>query len=302
MKVLIVGGAGLIGRALGESLQKDSHTVWILSRNPRAAVAPVGVEVIQWDGKTPAGWENLVEEADAVVHLAGENIGALPWSPNRKAQIRQSREVTGRAVVEAVRQAGRKPAVLMQASGIDYYGTSLERSFNESDPPGSGFLSRVAVDWEASTRPVEDMGVRRVIIRSGPVLDATEGALPRMMLPFRLMVGGPLGSGRQWLSWIHRDDEIAAMRFLLEHTDASGPFNLASPNPVTNAQFGKALGRVMHRPYWIPAPAFLLQAVLGQMSSLILSGQRALPKRLLEMGFKFRYEHILPALEDLLGA
>ncbi len=305
MHVLITGGTGLIGTALAKALLADGHGVTILTRqrNPRlseGAVAQI------WNGKTPEDWGHLVNEVDAVVNLAGENIagqGPLPgrWTVSRKEVIRQSRIGAGLALAQAIADATKPPAVLVQASGIGYYGTSDDEPIDEEASAGTDFLATLAVDWEASTRPVEDKGVRRVVIRTGAVLSTSGGALPKLLLPYQMYVGGPAGSGRQFMPWIHIDDEVNAIRFLIEQSTAQGAFNLCAPSPVTNREFGNTLGRVMHRPSLLPVPAFVLHMLLGEVADLVLEGQRAFPKRLQSLGYEFRFAELEPALRDLLS-
>jgi uncharacterized protein (TIGR01777 family) len=307
MRVIITGGTGSIGQALAADLAASGYEVVALSRNPaKAAGLRAGVRAERWDGLTAAGWGPLADGARAIVNLAGENLaggGFIParWTPDRKQRIRQSRLDAGQAVVEAVQAARVKPEVVIQASGIGYYGTRDDRLRTEMDKPGSDFLASLTVDWEASTAPVELLGVRHVSIRSGVVLSPTEGALYRLVVPFKLFVGGPMGSGRQGLSWIHPVDETAAIRFLIENPNASGAFNLCAPEPLTNAQFGKVLGAVLGRPSWLPVPAFALKLALGEVASMVLEGQRAQPKKLLDLGFTFRFLDAASALRDLLG-
>ena len=237
----------------------------------------------------------------AGANIAGEGFLPTRWTEKTKRVIRDSRVSAGRAIVEAVSQAEQKPAVLIQASGIGYYGFHGDEWLAEDAAPGDDFLARLASDeWEPSTAPVEEMGVRRAIIRTGAVLDRNEGALPSAMLPFRLFVGGPVGSGKQWLSWIHLADEVAAIRFLIENEEASGPFNLSAPNPLTNAAFGRVLGRVMGRPFYFPVPGFVLKLAFGELSTVLLEGQRVLPQRLLDMGFAFQFPDAEDALRNLL--
>lgn len=306
MRVIITGGTGLIGRRLAADLAGDGREVIVLSRNPqRAHDLPPTVRAERWDGRTAAGWGPLADGAAAIVNLAGENLagaGFFPsrWTPERKQLLRQSRLDAGRAVVEAVSAARVKPQVVIQASGIGHYGARGDETVTEEDGPGADFLARLTVDWEASTQPVAASGVRRAVIRTGVVLDPAEGALPRLLLPYRLCVGGPLGGGRQWLSWIHPADETAAIRFLIETPGAEGAFNLCAPNPLTNAQFGRVLGRVLGRPAWLPVPAFALAAAFGEAAATVLDGQRAAPARLLGLGFTFRFPEAEAALRDLL--
>jgi uncharacterized protein len=300
MRVTILGGTGLIGQEFTTALLNDGHQVWVLSRNPQTRQVPAGAVLVGWDGQTSRGWEGLVELSDAVVNLAGENLGEGGWSKDRKEHIRSSRAIAGNAIVSGFQAATRKPKVLLQASAIGFYGASDDRELDEESPAGDEFQSSVCVDWEASTREVEKMGVRRVIIRTGLVLTARGGVLPRLMLPFRLFVGGPLGSGKQWYSWIAMQDEIRAMLYLLKNEQSAGVYNLTSPEPVRMAEFGKVLAAVMHRPFWLPAPAFALRALLGEMSHLVLTGQKVMPQKLLTEGFQFQLPSLIVALEKIL--
>jgi uncharacterized protein (TIGR01777 family) len=307
MRVIIAGGTGLIGRALAANLAADDYDVVVLSRSPESAKGlPESVRLERWDASTAEGWAPLVEGAEAIVNLAGSNLsgaGFFPsrWTDEAKRLIRDSRVRAGQAIVEAVAHAEDKPRAVIQASGVGYYGPHDDEILTEDAPPGNDYLASLAAqDWEPSTAAVEDVGVRRAIIRTGAVLDAHEGALPRLLLPFRLFVGGPMGSGQQWLSWIHREDEAAAIRFLIENGSTSGPFNLTAPSPSTNADFGRTIGRAMGRPYWIPVPGFALRLAFGEVSGVVLEGQRAIPQRLQDLGFNFRFPDAQAALEDLL--
>ncbi len=299
-RVVITGGTGLIGRALAAELAATGYEVVVLSRNPqRARSFPLGIRSEPWDGRTARSWGELADGAYAIVNLAGENLAGGRWTAERKHRIRQSRLDAGQAVVEAVRAAKQKPAVVVQASGIGYYGPHGDEGVTEDFPPGDDFLGRLAVEWEASTAPLESLGVRRVVIRTGVVLSWEGGALPRLALPSRFFLGGPLGSGRQWVPWIHIADEVRAIRFLLENEEARGPYNLAAPNPVTNRELARALGRVLRRPAWLPVPAPALRLLLGEMSTVLLAGQRAVPKRLLDEGFGFQFPDLGIALQNL---
>jgi uncharacterized protein len=302
MRVIITGGTGLIGKALAKSLALDRHEVIILSRSPdkHQAGLPSGVRAEQWDAVSARGWGKLADGAAAIVNLAGENLGAGRWSEARKKEIQESRLNAGKAVTEAILAAGVKPGVVIQASAVGYYGVRGDEPVTEADHAGNDFQARVCVDWEESTAEVEAAGVRRVIMRTGVVLDAREGALPRMLLPYRFFAGGPLGSGKQWFSWIHLDDDIAAMRFLIDSPQAAGVYNLSAPNPLTNAEFGRAIGSALGRPSFIPAPGFAIRMVFGEMATIILDGQRVIPERLLASGYKFKYTHAVPALKSIL--
>ena len=300
MRVIITGGTGLIGRALMASLVADGHEVIILTRDPaRATGLPPGARAERWDARSAAGWGALASGADAIVNLAGENLAAGRWTPERKRRILDSRVQAGQAIVAAVRAAAVKPGAVVHSSGIGYYGASGDTEVTEASPPGRDFLAQVCVAWEAASAETAALGVRSVVVRSATVLSREGGALPRLALPFRLFVGGPLGNGQQWWPWIHIADEVAAIRFLIERADAQGPFNLAAPQLVRQAEFSRALGRALGRPSWLPVPAFALRLLLGEMAAVLLDGQRAAPQRLLELGFAFRFPTIEAALRDL---
>ncbi len=304
MRVVITGGTGLIGRALARNLGEGGHDVVILTRDPdRAGRLPPGVRAARWDGRTAQGWVALLAEdiADtAIVHLAGENIAQGRWTAQKKRRIRDSRVVSGQAVMDAIREAPVKPRVLIQASAVGIYGGHGDEAVPEDTPPGRDFLATVCQEWEASTAEAESLGVRRAVVRTGIVLAREGGALPAMSLPFKMMIGGPLGNGRQWFPWIHIDDEVGALRFLLEREAARGVFNLSAPQPVTNRELTRTLARVLGRPGFLPAPGFALRIALGEIADSLLEGQRAVPSRLLELGYVFRWPDLEPALRNLL--
>ncbi len=306
MKIIITGGTGLIGTELAKSLVGDGHEVIVLSRNPAGRTLPTGVRAEKWDGKTAVSWGHLADGADAIVNLAGENIagsGTLParWTKERKARIISSRVDAGNAVVEAVSAAENKPKLIIQSSGIDYYGNVPEGKVSEDSPPGNdGFLARVTIPWENSTAPVEQMGVRRAIIRTGVVLDKDGGPLRTMLLPFKFFAGGPVGNGKQWLAWIHIQDVVRAIRFLLETVEANGAYNLCAPESVRYQEFSKLIGQTIGRPSYLPAPAFAMKLLLGEAADLVLNGRCAVPKRLQENGFAFTFPDAKSALQDLL--
>jgi uncharacterized protein (TIGR01777 family) len=307
MRIIITGGTGLVGRALANSLISEGHEVIVLSRAPeRATYLPAGVRVKRWDARTADGWGALADGARAIVNLAGESLageGFFPsrWTSNRRDRIRESRLNAGQAVVQAVEAATEKPDAVIQASAIGYYGPHGDEELAEESPPGDDFLAKVTIDWEGATAAVASMGVRHVPIRTGLLLSSEGGALPRLLLPFKLFAGGPMGSGRQWYSWIHMADMVRAIRFLIENVDAHGPFNLTAPNPVTNAQLGRIIGSVTRRPYYMPVPGPALRAAFGEVSTVVLDGQRVLPGRLAEQGFQFKFPEAGEALRDILG-
>lgn len=298
MHILVSGGTGLIGQAFCRALTRHGHTVSILSRNPSRYSLP-DINTIAWDGKTGTGWINHLEQADAIVNLAGESLAARRWTKTQKLRILESRVQAGQAILNALTQARHKPAVLMQASAVGYYGPREDEPVDETTPPGTDFLARVCQGWEESTRPVEAMGLRRIILRTGIVLSKLGGALNRLLLPFQFFAGGPIGSGRQWVPWIHLQDQVEGMCFLLENEKASGPFNLSSPNPVTNAEFAKILGQVYRRPSWLHVPAFAMKMLLGEMSTVVLDGQKAMPLRLQQLNYSFQYPDLHHALEQI---
>lgn len=302
MHSIITGGTGLIGAALTRSLLADGHRVTILSRSPerKQHLVPDEAAVVAWDAESAAGWGHLVNEADAIVNLAGAGIADSRWTEERKQLIRQSRIKAGEAIMQALQSAEKKPRVLVQASAVGYYGPSDDTILTEAASPGQDFLAQVCFDWESSTAGAKALGVRRPVIRTGIVLSTQGGALPKMLLPFQLYVGGPLGNGKQYFPWIHIDDEVRAIRFLIDHETADGPYNLAAPMPPTNAEFSKQLGHVMNRPSMLPAPAPALKLIFGEMSTVLLDGQRAVPQHLGEDGFTFRYPESRSALEDIL--
>lgn len=301
MRVIITGGSGLIGRALARDLGEAGHDVVVLTRDPdRAGRLPPGVRAAKWDGKTAQGWSALLDADTAIVHLAGESIAEGRWTAEKKRRIRDSRVVSGQAVMDAIREAPARPRVLIQSSAVGYYGPHGDEVIPEDAPPGRDFLAEICKEWEASTAEAEGLGVRRALARTGIVLARDGGALPVMSLPFKMMIGGPIGDGRQWVPWIHLEDEVGALRFLLEREDAHGPFNLTAPHPVTNRELTRALARALGRPGFLPAPGFALRIALGEMADMVLQGQRAVPSRLREMGFTFRWPELEPALRNLL--
>lgn len=310
MRVIITGGTGHVGSRLTEDLAAGGHEVIQLSRDPaRTAQArrPAGVRVERWDARTAEGWGQWADGADVIVNLAGESIagnGLIParWTAARKRLIRASRLEAGRAVVAAVEAARQKPRLVIQQSAVGYYGHHGDEELPESTPPGNDFLARVAVEWEQSTQAVEALGVRRVIPRTGVrLLTGRGGFLRPLRLVFNLMAGGPMGSGRQYWPWIHPTDEVRALRFLMGDEQASGVFNMTAPNPVTNREFARIFGRVAGRPAVFPAPAFAVRLALGELAdALILNGQRAVPARLFERGFRFQFPDLEPALRDVL--
>lgn len=302
MRVVITGGTGLIGRALAAELVGAGHEVGVTSRHPDGVRdLPAGVELAEWDTASGDRLASLIDGLDAVVHLAGEGLADGRWTEERKRRILESRVRSTAAVAEAFAAAAAPPGVLLQASGVGYYGARGDEEVTEASSSGEGFLAEVCRAWESAGAGVEDLGVRRVIMRTGIVLSTEGGALPKMALPFKLFVGGPVASGRQWMSWIHLEDEVGAIRFLLEEPTAAGPYNLTAPEPARNRDFCAALGKALHRPSLAPVPGLVLRLLFGEMSKLLTHGQRALPQRLLEAGYTFRHPTVRQALDDVVG-
>lgn len=302
MKIVVAGGTGFLGKALLKKLVEANHSVVLLSRNANAARGnvPSSVQIELWDAKSVGNWAKWVDGADAVINLTGESIGGKRWSVKQKEIILSSRIDSTRTVVEAIRQAKLKPKVLINQSAVGYYGNVEVGNVTEDHPKGVDFLAHVASCWEEEARKAESLGVRVVTPRTGIVLDKNGGALQKLLLPYNLFIGGPLGSGRQWFPWIHLEDEIGAFLFALENPKLSGPVNLAAPQSVTMKEFCTALGKAMHRPSWAPVPGFVLKILLGEMAGpLLLGGQKVVPKKLSEAGYKFRFPKLEEALQDI---
>ena len=293
--MVIAGGAGFLGRKLRGRLAADGHQVQILSR--RSSSSP---DAITWnpDG-SPGALPQQLEGADAVVNLAGEPIARWPWTAARKDAIRTSRVLATRTIARAIALCARPPKVFVSASGIGYYGPHGDDAVTEATPAGSDFLATVCVEWEQEARAAASPATRVCVIRTGLVLSADGGALPMMRRPFQLGVGGPLGSGRQYMPWIHVDDWTQLAMWLITTAGAAGAFNGSAPEPVTNREFAHTLGRVLRRPAVLPAPAFAMRLVLGEMADMLLTGQRALPVHAEQLGFRFSYRALEPALRAL---
>ncbi len=298
MKVAITGATGLVGRRLSERLAAEGHTVYGLSRSaPRQAGA--FSNVFAWDAEEAPPPEQALAGMDAVVHLAGETISQR-WTPDAKRRIRDSRVAGTRRLIEGLSTVSRRPAVLVSASAIGYYGSRGDETLTENAPPGQGFLAQVCQEWENQAMLAESLGMRVVRLRTGMVLSAKGGALPRMLPPFKAGLGGRLGSGDQWVSWIHLEDLARLIGFLLDHT-VSGPVNATAPNPVTNAAFTKVLAGVLRRPALFPVPRFALRVMFGEMAGILLDSQRVIPAAAGSAGFEFQYPEVEAALTTLLG-
>jgi uncharacterized protein len=294
MKILIAGGSGFIGSALGSLLRQEQHEVHILTRR-----TPQNDHQIQWDGQTAQGWGHHMNDMDAVVNLTGFGLEHWPWTRRQKMKFESSRVLPGRALVSAIEAASHRPKVFLQVSGINHYGLRGEGTADESTPPGNDYLAQLTVQWEAATQPVTELGVRHVVSRMAVVLAKKGGLFPLMALPVRLFFGGKLGTGTQAMPWIHLGDAARAMSFLLQSETSQGPYNLIAPSTTSNAEFMHEVARALHRPFWFHVPKFLLKLALGEMSVLITEGRYSRPMRLIEEGFEFKFPTIEKALEEL---
>lgn len=301
MHVLILGATGFLGRALIQELLSGGNQITVVTRNrdKAAQTLPGGLRILQWDYASPLASTQELEQVDAVVNLAGTSIGDRRWSPSVKQEIMTSRINATRLLVGALNDGTIKPKVLLNASAVGYYGPRGDEKITENDRAGNDFLAQVCKNWEKEAYRVQNPATRVVALRIGVVLDR-EGALKRMVMPYRFYLGGPLGSGNQWLSWIHREDLIKMMQFILDHDELKGPVNGTAPNPVTMREFANTLGEVLQKPSRFTVPEFLLKLGLGQMSEMLLHGQRAIPEKIINAGFRFRYPNLRQALEDIL--
>jgi uncharacterized protein (TIGR01777 family) len=305
MKIAIAGATGFVGSRLVERLQAERHQLLVLTRNPSAAqkVFPPSafpnLEIIAYTPTESGSWQEAIAGCEGVVNLAGEPIAEGRWTPQRKQEILSSRQLGTQKIVEAIAKANPKPSVLVNASAIGYYGTSETATFDETSPPGNDFLAQVCQAWEAEAQKVKDAGVRLVILRLGIVL-GQGGAIARMIAPFKLFAGGPIGTGRQWFSWIHRDDLVNLIIHALTRPEIEGVLNATAPNPVRMAELAQTMGQVMNRPSWLPVPGFAIEALLGDGAIVVLEGQQVLPKRPLDYGFEYQYPTVKQALEAIL--
>ena len=301
MKIILTGGSGFIGSRLVERLAMKGHDVIVLTRDPSSLEIRKysNVKAKQWDGKNSGAWSSEVDGADAVMNFAGESIGGKRWTSKQKEKILNSRIDATRALIDAMKQAKKKPGVLINASAVGYYGPVEEGEVMESHQPGNDFLAGVCKRWEQEAQAAEQLGVRVVILRQGVVIDKGGGALEKMSLPYKMFVGGPVGSGRQWFPWIHRNDAVNIALFAAENISIAGPVNVVAPEIVRMKEFSKALGRAMHRPSVLPVPGFVLKVALGEMSEMLLTGQRVVPARLTVAGYSFLYPQLDRALRAI---
>jgi uncharacterized protein len=299
MKIVIAGGTGLIGKALTDYLHKNGHEIIILTRQKQPSSTFKGARYISWVNKDSSTIVEELKEVDAFINLAGSTINTR-WTDKGKEQIVESRLHIVEELYRIIHDLPVKPKVFINASAVGFYGTSEERTFTESSSTsGTDFLAQTVVKWESAAKKIEAMGVRTVFCRFGVVLDSHGGALPRMVLPYRLFIGGTIGNGHQWLSWIHIQDVVRGLLFAIEHADIRGPVNFTAPEPVKMQEFGKTLADVLKKPHWLPVPGFALKILLGEMSLLVLEGQRVIPEALLNHGFSFHYPHLRLALEEI---
>jgi hypothetical protein len=299
MKIVIAGATGFIGSILSDRLWNELHSLVLLSRKPPAEVGVTQKQWFAWEPPAGGEWERAIDGADGIINLAGEPIAEKRWTADQKRKLRASRIDVTRALVNAIGKAKTKPRFLLSGSAVGYYGARGDETVTEGSTPGDDFLSRLCVEWEAEARKAEAYDVRVARIRTGIVLDKSRGALKKIVPPFKMFFGGPLGSGKQWMPWIHIEDEIGLILFLMQNENARGAFNATAPNPVTMEEFAKTLGDVLRRPSWVSVPGSMLALTLGEMADMLLSGQRAVPEAAAKLGFQFQYPTLRTALETL---
>jgi len=303
MKVVVTGATGFVGQQVVQALVNRGDHVTALVRTPQRVPKPwlsnAQITTVAYTPKVAGDWYQAVDGADAVIHLAGEPLANGRWTASRKQEIYNSRVLGTQQLVQAIATAKERPKVLVSTSAIGYYGTSDTDTFVETNAAGSDFLARVCQDWEAAAQAVTDLGLRLVILRFGIVL-GHQGALAKLLPTFTLYMGGPLGSGQQWFSWIHQQDLVRLILNAIEQPAMQGAYNATAPEPLRMAEFCRILGEVMHRPSWLPVPAVALQLLLGEAADVVLKGQRVLPERTLASGFEFQYPNATVALTDLL--
>src|SRR5262245_23608794 len=297
MKILITGATGLIGRSVCRSLIDEGHQVAVLSRRPPAAIELAGVIAFRWEPVAESPPAAALEGVEAVIHLAGEPLAAARWTDEQKRRIRDSRVKGSRNLVAGMRATTRPPKVLVSASAVGFYGDRGDEILNESSAPGSGFLSEVCLEWEAEAARARELGVRVALVRTGVALSLSGGALEKMLLPFKLGLGGRVGDGRQWFPWIHIDDIAGIFLHALASPAVNGPINGVAPGIVTNKEFTRELAAALNRPAFFPVPKFALRALLGEMSQVVTSGQRAVPQVAQNTGYQFKYPNLKSALE-----
>lgn len=296
MKILITGGTGFIGRALKKNLDLAGHDLFILTRAKRESTE--NTKYITWHWKNPADITYLMNEADIVVNLAGESISDNKWTKKQKEILRKSRTETTRLIVEAINNSSKKPKKLISASAVGIYGNKGDEIITEGSSLGNDFLANLCRDWEAEASKAN---TNVVILRKGIVIGASGGALKKFLPPFKMFLGGSLGSGNQWMPWIHIDDVVGLIKFAIENDKVTGVLNATSPKPVTNKEFSNILGKVLYRPSFMPIPGFALRIAFGEMADMLLSGQRAIPERALGLGYNFKYKELEETLKNTVG-
>jgi uncharacterized protein (TIGR01777 family) len=307
MRIFLAGGTGLVGSRLVRRLLERGDQVAVLTRRPDVARQKWGdaCDVVAGDPVQTGPWMEAVGDCDAVVNLVGEGVFNRRWRRRFKELLRTSRVDSTTNIVAALARSPRRadgaPRVLVNASAIGFYGPHGDEELDESAPPGDDTLARLCIDWEKAAASAATHGIRTAIVRVGVVLDREGGALTKMLLPFKMFMGGPVGSGKQWVSWIHHEDLVGLILLGLDNPRASGPMNGTAPNPVTNKELAKALGRTLHRPSFMPTPKFALRVMLGEVAGLVTTGQRVLPRKALEWGYAFKFPEIDTALRDVLG-
>ena len=301
-KIVIAGGSGFLGNTLVRDLGHKEYDIVVLSRNPDKAVKilPEGVTCVKWDAMSGDGWYEQIKGADVIINLTGENVGSGYWTEKKKQRILSSRINSVNAIVDALEKSGEKVKLIIQISGISYYGTRGDEVLTESAESGGGFLAGVTIEWEKSAEKLQPYTSRLVILRTSPVLGEEDGLAAKVALPFRLFLGGYPGDGRQWLPWIHLEDLIGCINFMLTNADASGVYNLTSPNPLQAKDFFGSIAKALNRPCWLRVPATPLKLLLGDMArDMFLSSQRAAPEHLISDGFKFKYPDLDAALHQI---
>ncbi|WP_175615016.1 TIGR01777 family oxidoreductase [Piscibacillus halophilus] len=299
MRILIAGGTGFIGNRLTDYFQKQGHEIFILTRNPHKLEYKERVSYIEWLNPHSQP-ETELDEIDVCINLAGTSLNSGRWTKQKKQQILESRMISTREFIRIMNALPNQPDVFINASAIGYYGTSKDTVFTEDTiVSGHDFLAEVCSVWEQEAQEAESIGVRTVITRFGIILDQKEGALPKIALPYKLMFGGPLGNGEQWMSWIHIDDVIGSIEHIIHYPNIEGPVNITAPTPQRNKEFGKTLSNVLRKPHWLPAPSFALRTILGDMSILVLKGQYVYPQKLETSGYQFYYPTLQEALEKI---
>jgi uncharacterized protein (TIGR01777 family) len=300
VNVLISGGTGFIGQAVVKSFLQRGNHVFVLTRKLNGKQNQSNLTYVKWFDDKCRPWETLAP-IDVAVNLAGDPINKGRWTKRKKERILSSRIEATRQMIEILKRSISTPKVFISASAIGYYGLSDELRFDEDSPPIiNSFLAQVCNIWEEEAKKAEELGVRTVIARIGLVLGSGGGVLSRMSLPYRLYIGGPVASGKQWISWIHINDLIALIHFIIDRDEIRGPINFTSPNPITMNDFGKAVGHALQRPHWFPVPSLILKAVFGEMSEILIEGQYVKPKKAIEYGYQFSYPDIDSALKDIL--